>query len=318
MNMAIEEKIEKDVTLAPFTTFKIGGPAKYFVEADSPDELIEAIRWAKAKCEKFFVLGGGSNLLVGDNGFNGLVIKNVSGRIFRQNIRNGCKASCDSGLPLARVVQSAIRNSLTGMEWAVGVPGTVGGAVRGNAGAYGMSMQDIVESVTVYKPDTDETIELATKDCGFMYRHSSFKENNWVVLSCVINLMKGNEGKIAELIGKYAKSRRDSQPKYPCAGSIFKNIPTSEIDDNELIEEAKNDGVIRNDKLSAGWLISKLYFKGKEVGGAMVSHEHANFIVNKSFNATASDVMMLISMIKQKVRVEYNIQLHEEVQYLDF
>lgn len=318
--MNIEEKIERDIILAPFTTFKIGGSAKFFVEADSPEELVEAVRWAKTKGEKFFILGGGSNLLVSDNGFNGLVIKNNSKRIFREKVKGGEIILCDSGLPLARAVISASRNSLTGLEWAAGLPGSVGGAIRGNAGCFGSEMAAIVKEIEAYDPSTDRLLTLSKEDCEFSYRSSLFKEKNIFVLRCKLALTYGNND-IAQEMEEVIRKRVEHQPKYPSAGSVFKNVPLSEVEDKELLEEAEKENKIVGagpGGVASAWLIEKLYFKGKQIGGAMVSHEHANFIINKNYKATASDVLMLISLIKQKVRVEFKIQLREEIQYLDF
>lgn len=313
--MSIESRIQNDVSLAPLTTFKIGGPAKFFVEAETPEELVAAIAWAREKGEKYFILGGGSNLLVSDKGFDGLIIKNNCREIRAEANR----IYANTGAPLSQLVQIAAENNLAGLEWATGIPGTVGGAVRGNAGAFGSSMQSIVESAQAFDPEKHETLNLNFDQCKFAYRHSIFKENGLIVLSATIKLAAAKPEAISEASAKYVKYRADGQPKEPSAGSIFKNVLTTDLKmaNPEAAAEAEKEGIVRGGKISAGWLISRLGFKGKTIGGAQVSLEHANFIVNKG-GATAGDVLMLMSLIKQKVRVEYGVQLQTEIQYLDY
>lgn len=319
--MNIEEKIEQNIPLAPFTTFKIGGPAKYFIQIDNAEEMVEAIKWAKNNGQKYFILAGGSNVLINDQGYNGLIIKNDLKSFYREKTADGELIKCSSGLPMARLVLGASNHSLTGMEWAIGLPGTVGGAIRGNASCFGSEMSATITEVTAYDPEKDKIIKLTKEQCGFGYRHSIFKENHSIILECVQKLSNGQSNKIKKKMEETIKLRADKQPKYPSAGSIFKNIPLSEFNNLELLEEARKDNKVIGagpSGFATGWLIEKLYFKGRQVGGAMVSLEHANFIINKTFTATASDVMILISLIKQKVRVEFGIQLREEIQYLDY
>lgn len=314
--MNIEEKIERNIALSHFTTFRIGGQAKLFVQADSPEEIVAAIRWAKANNEKFFVLGGGSNLLVSDNGFDGLVIKDNHQYLFRENKL----MKCGGGLPLSRACLSAHRHDLTGLEWAVGVPGTIGGAVRGNAACFGSQMSAIVTEVQAYDPEQDKVLTFSNDQCGFSYRSSYFKEKGIIILSCVLELKTGKAEAIAQLIAEVASKRSEQQPKGLCAGSIFKNVPLSEVTNRELAEEAIKEGKVSGagaGVLPAGWLIERLHFKGMVVGGARVSDVHANFIMNEQGKATAEDVLVLMSLIKQKVRVEFGVQLKEEITYLN-
>lgn len=319
--MAIEERIEKGVLLAPFTTFKIGGPAKFFVEANTSEEIIESIEWAKAHGEGYFLLGGGSNILVSDQGFNGLIIKNSTGQFFREVNSDGEMIDCDGGVPLSKVVQHALRNSLKGMEWAVGVPGSVGGAVRGNAACFGSEMAAVVSAVEAYDPVEGKRYEVSAKGCDFGYRTSLFKEKDLIVLKVKISLQNGDTDEINQKVTDIIKKRSDQQPKYPSAGSIFRNVPLELVSDHELLKLAKEKNKIvgaGNGGLPAAWLIENIHLKGKTMGGAMVSLEHANFLINKDFQATAEDVVMLISFIKQQVRLVYNIHLVEEIIYLGF
>jgi UDP-N-acetylmuramate dehydrogenase len=308
--------IQENIPLAPYTTFRIGGPAKFFVEAGKEDEIVEALEFAKEKNLPVFVLGGGSNVLVSDKGFDGLVIKihNTLYKIHNTSIE------CDSGCLLSKIVSESVKAGLTGLEWAAGIPGTIGGAVRGNAGAraLGGEMADAVKSVNVL--DVDD-LQIKTYDlqmCEYDYRNSIFKQNsNLIILSAKLKLKKGDktegEKKIQEVLAK----RKKKQPmEFPSPGSFFKNPFTK---DKKLIHQFETDTgqKMRDSKIPAPWIIEEAGMKGKKIGGAMVSEKHANFIVNTG-NATAENVIMLAAIIKTKVRNKFGIQLQEEVQMVGF
>lgn len=314
--MAIEDRIEKNVALAPFTTFKIGGPAKYFLEVNSREELLQAIEWADSKQEKYFLLGGGSNLIVSDKGFDGLIIKNDC----RLMEINDDELTVESGAPMALIVNLAKRHAMEGLEWAAGLPGTVGGAVRGNAGSFGSSMGDIVTSVTVFDISTKKIKEEKVTDKHFQYRTSVFAKEPVLILSVKLKLKPGNESAIENKMKECVKYRLDNQPPYPSAGSIFKNVTLEYVKscNKDLAKIAESENIVRNGLVGAGWIIEKIHLKGKLMGGAMISLEHGNFIINKSLTATAEDVVILISFIKQQVRLVYNIHLVEEIIYLGF
>ena len=185
-------KIKKDVSLKNYTTFRIGGKAKYFFAAKERKDLILALKIAKKLKLPFYILGGGSKLLVSDKGFNGLVIKVENSKFKVQN----CEIFAEAGLSLKRLINIAVDNSLTGLEWAAGIPGTVGGAVRGNAGAWERSMADIIKEVEVFDLKNQKILTFPNKKCEFVYRSSIFKRNkNLVILSSKINLRKGNKKK---------------------------------------------------------------------------------------------------------------------------
>ncbi len=336
-------EIKKDVLLSSYTTFRIGGPARFFAEIKSEDELSEALKYAKENNLKFFILGGGSNVLVSDQGYDGIVIKNKLSAFSFQ--LSACTIKVDAGVPLAKVVSESVNNGLTGMEWAAGIPGTAGGAVRGNAGAFGGSMRNVVENVRVLEisnfpvspagrqfpisnknqnakckmqNDDVKIKNFANKKCKFDYRNSIFKKNkNLIILSITIKLQPGNKKEIQNEVKKIIIKRTAKQPKgMASAGSFFMNPA---IKNGELKKEFEEDKGIKckNDKIPAGWLIDRAGLKGKKIGGAMVSEKHTNFIVNTG-NATAEDVIMLVSYIKQQVRDKFGVELAEEVQYLGF
>jgi UDP-N-acetylmuramate dehydrogenase len=309
-------KIQQNILLAPYTTFKIGGPARYFVEARDEEELLEAIRFAQENNLEIFILGGGSNILVNDDGFDGLVIHIQNTKYQIQNTT----MQCDAGLPLSEAVRLAKENSLTGLEWAAGIPGTVGGAIRGNAGAYGGTMGEITESVRFLDINT-ELICVASginsEECKFCYRDSIFKQNkNLIILSATIKLQKGDKSAIENKIKDIIKQRAEKLPKSPSAGSFFLN-PI--VKDKELIARFEREKGLkcRDNTLPAGWLIAEVGLRGKQIGGAAVSQEHANFVVNLG-SATAQDVLAILSFVKMKVRDELGVQLREEIKYVGF
>lgn len=254
----------KNISLKKYTTFQIGGKAKYFFVAKTKTDLISAIKMAKKMNLPFFIFGGGSNLLVSDKGFNGLVIK--------------------TGKPLALYV-------LKGLEWAAGIPGTIEGAVYGNAGAFGKSMKDVVKTVEVFDTRTGKIKFFKNKDCKFGYRDSVFKKKkNLIILSVKIKLKKSDPKKIKE----HLKQRKEKQLLgYASVGSIFVN-PKG---------------------LTAGELIEKCGLKGKRIGNVKISEKHANFIVNLG-KGKAKDVKKLINLIKKEVKKKFKINLEEEIQFL--
>jgi UDP-N-acetylmuramate dehydrogenase len=313
--------IQQNIPLAPYTTFKIGGSARFFTEVSTEEALLEALQYAKDNNLRFFILGGGSNVLISDNGFDGLVIKiHHSSYIIHDTF-----IECSAGLLLSEAVKIASDNSLTGLEWAAGIPGTIGGAVRGNAGAYGSDMSQVVESVNALEipnPKSQILNKLQIKNynlqkCDFSYRNSIFKQkNNIIITSVILNFKQGDKKVISSQIKENLAKRSENQPVGFSAGSFFKNPVVKNAEIVEMFE--KDTGLkMKDDKIPAGWLISEAGFLGKKIGAVQVSEEHGNFVVNLG-GGTAEEVIMLSSMIKQKVRENFNIQLSEEVQYVGF
>ncbi len=315
--MDIKNKIIENKELKDLTTFKIGGPARFFIELEKEEQLSKIQDWARSKDLEIFFLGGGSNVLVSDEGFDGLVVK-LSGKDheFKGNIFKG-----QAGLGLPWLVQETARQGLSGLEWAAGIPGiTLGGAVRGNAGAFGSCMADSVVRVSAYNIETASWEDLGHKECCFAYRDSVFKSRpELLIWSVELKFESKNKKEIEDRIKENLEKRGGSQPKQPSAGSIFENIHFKELEKSSpsLADRARFEGVVKGDKVGVGWVIDNLDLKGKKMGGAQVSPEHANFIVNTG-SATALDVITLISYIKQKVRQHFNLQLKEEIQYVGF
>ncbi|MFH0819564.1 MAG: UDP-N-acetylmuramate dehydrogenase [bacterium] len=335
--------IKKNISLAKHTTFKIGGPAKYFFAAQNANDLAKAIKWAKENKVSYFIFGGGSNLLVSDKGYGGLIIKikSASWRIKVKSLSQKLKVKsliqnlkvieADAGVLLSRLVAETIKNNLTGIEWAAGIPGTVGGAVVGNAGAFGQSMADIVESVKVldtlpiksqkskvksqnYK---SKVKSLINKDCEFGYRNSIFKYNkDLIILSVELRLRKRDKTEIQKKINKHLNYRKKAQPLEFSAGSVFKNIEIASLKNKNILRTIPEEK-IKGGKFPAGYLIEKVGLRGKKQSQAQIAEKHANFIVNLG-GAKAQDVIYLINLAKRKVKKKFGIELEEEIKYLGF
>ncbi|MBU0706871.1 UDP-N-acetylmuramate dehydrogenase [Patescibacteria group bacterium] len=294
MTDIIKEKFPGVITQEPLskhTTFKIGGPAEFFYKSKTTDDLIKAIKTARELDLPILLLGKGSNILVSDDGIKGLVICLETEGIERE----GSKVIVEAGLLLGRLVDWTINNSLAGLEFASGIPGSVGGGIRGNAGAFGFELKDSLESVEALTPD-NRRITLTKDECKFGYRDSIFKHTDDIVLTATFNLQQGDKEKSQALVKKYALHRASRQDySIPSAGCTFKNIPDQPI----------------------GKMVEDLGLKGKRIGGAMISETHGNFIVNKG-QAKAQDVVDLINLVKEKVKVKYQIDLETEIQLVGF
>jgi UDP-N-acetylmuramate dehydrogenase len=309
-------KIDKNISLKNYTTFKIGGNARFFLKAENLEDLIYGINFSEQSKIPFFILGNGSNLLISDKGFNGIVIK-ISNKetIFKEN-----KIIVDAGVPLPLLIASSFKNGLSGLEWAAGIPGSIGGAIRGNAGAFGSFMADIIKEVEVFDVN-DKKIKKISKDGGsFNYRESVFKKNdNLIILKAEIVLKKDKKSAIERKIKGYLDYRNERHPKEFSAGSVFKNYKISNNKEKkEILRKIHGiDKIIKNNIIPSGLIVEKCGLKGKKIGGAMISNVHSNFIVNIR-NATSEDVRSLIILVKKRVKERLNIELQEEIQYLGF
>ena len=333
-------KIQENILLSKYTSFKIGGPAKYFCVVENVDEIQKALEFTKKNNLNIFILGGGSNLLISDNGFDGLVI-----RIMNQELRiKNNEVFIGSGLSLAKLVSESVKKNLTRLEWVAGIPGTVGGAIANNAGAFGKCMEDVVKEVEVLKFSSSDKVcserepnkenweikKFTNKQCQFSYRSSIFKKDKkYIILDAVLKLEKGDQEKSKKIttasslekrVGEILRSRKEKQPlEHPSAGSVFKNPVVNDQHLDKLKKEFPElNKIVKNNTIPAGWMIEQIEgLKGKKIGGAMISEKHCNFIVNTG-NAKAEDVIILISLIKQKVRSHFGIQLKEEIEYVGF
>jgi UDP-N-acetylmuramate dehydrogenase len=284
-------KILKNQILAPYTTFGIGGPADYFVIAKTKEEIIEAVNWSKKKKVPYLILGKGSNLLISDKGFRGLVIKNLNTKYSPPAGGLNTKIIVGSGLPLAKLLLIAKDNKLTGLEFLAGIPGTVGGAIAGNAGTKYGSVSQAIEKVTVLGED-DLVYDLDRKECQFEYRSSRFQNSKEIILEAILELKKEKPTIIKQKIREVLETRKN-QPRGKNAGSIFKNPPGQ----------------------WAGYLIEKAGLKGKKRGQAKISEKHADWIINLG-KAKASDVVKLIRLCQRKVQRKFKIKLALEIRLI--
>jgi UDP-N-acetylmuramate dehydrogenase len=312
----IKLKITEDTLLAPHTYYKIGGKARYFCEASNTEEVINSLDFAHKNNVPIFVLGGGTNILVSDEGFDGLVIKmdNESQITTDNNLR----ITVSAGTSLSRVVNFAHKNNFSGIEWAAGIPGTIGGAIRGNAGAFGSCMADIIESAKCLNVDEKKVISFSNKKLEFEYRNSFVKkEGNFVVLSATLLFKKINNAQelqnTRKTIERHIKYRKDNHPlEHFSCGSVFKNVRELDIKKNkELLGDIK-DGIA-----PVALLIAKTGIAGKIIGNAQISEKHSNFIINLG-NAKAKDVRELIELCQIEVYKKFGVKLEPEVQFVGF
>ena len=282
-----DERVLVNEKLDRHTTFKVGGPCKALLMTETSEELKAVLKLLGEEHEDFFILGNGSNLLVSDTGYDGYVIK-LSGAFLEMKLEGDCIVA-GAGVLLSKVCTFARDNSLSGLEFAYGIPGTVGGAMVMNAGAYGGEMKDVTESVSLlYK---DEIVTRSCEEMKFGYRDSIIKHDDYIALETRFKLKKGDSGEIVAAMADYMERRRSKQPlEFPSAGSTFK----------------------RPEGAFAGKLIEDSGLKGFRVGGACVSPKHAGFVVNDR-EGTAADIDELMKIVAQKVKEDSGYVLEPEV-----
>ncbi|MBE6111976.1 MAG: UDP-N-acetylmuramate dehydrogenase [Peptococcaceae bacterium] len=285
-------KIKEQEPMRNHTTWRIGGPADLLVQPESVEELQEAIQMAEQSDTPYYVIGGGSNLLVADEGIAGTVIQ-LGGSLTGLQITDK-NIIAEAGVPLPVLARKAAEYGLSGLEFAAGIPGSVGGAVVMNAGAYQGQISDVIRQV-VCCDASGQLVTLDAESCEFSYRNSRFKKNrDLIIVSVKMELTPGDKEKIQEQMKKNTASRKEKQPvEYPNAGSIFKN-PAGD---------------------AAGRLIELAGAKGWRQGDAMVSEKHSNFIVNLG-SATSEDVLQLVNRVKQAVYSKTGVLLEEEILFL--
>ena len=285
-------KVKEDVDLKSYNTYKVSTKAKYLIEVKNEELLIDLLKYLKEKETEYYVLGNGSNVVLPQNDFSGVIIKLNE---FNQIEIDDDEVTVGAGVMLPKLVNETVNNCLVGLEWASGIPGTVGGSVVGNAGAYLSEVFDFIISVKVL--ENFEIKELLKKDIEHSYRYTSLKNRkDIIVLSVKLKLEKGNSDESFKIMKNRMERRLESQPlEYPSAGSTFRN--------------PEND--------YAGRLIEECGLKGKTIGGAMVSEKHANFIINYN-NATPSDIRKLIKYVHEKVLKETNVDLILEQELVDW
>lgn len=304
-----EEKINMDITeiqkkipneniylnepMKKHTSFKIGGPAECFIKIKTIEQLNEVLKYVKKENVKLTVIGNGSNILVSDKGIDGIVIKIEIEKI-QQEIQNGkIILTVGSGIKLGALAQKLLKEEIAGFEFASGIPGTIGGAIRMNAGAHGSEMKDIIKTVT-YMDRDGKIYKITNEQAKFEYRKSLFTTKNYIILETEIQLAKGNLKEIKEKMTEYANYRKEKQPiEYPSAGSTFK----------------------RGEDFITAKLIDECGLKGYQIGGAQISEKHAGFIINKD-NATAEDVLKLIKYTEEQVYNKFGKKIEQEIEII--
>jgi len=310
--------IQEHIDLKPYTYFKIGGQARYFIEVKHEDELKEALAFAKKKKVPYFVIGAASNILVSDAGFPGLVIR----MMLRDIAVDGTRVLAGAGVPNAVLVARTITAGLLGFEWAIGIPGSIGGSVRGNAGCFSGEMKDVVEGVRFLNTKTGKLEERDNAFCRFSYRESIFKSSpHFVITAVALGLRRGDTELVQRMVRHYTRERsRHQDIGVSSAGCIFKNVswPKSETARRRLISLVPQLMEFSSwPTIPAAFLIDHLGLKGKTIGKASVSKKHANFVVNEG-GARAEDIVMLVGLIKEYVHRKYDLHLEEEIQYVGF
>ncbi len=297
-----ELTIRRDRALSLHTTFRIGGPADFLVRASTADEVSAAAEWAAQHDLPVTVIGGGSNLLVGDRGIRGMVIlvrapgKQIEDTYSVEDLGGSVRLRVPAQAPISWLGHLTAEQGWEGMEWAAGLPGVVGGAVVNNAGAHGTETKDHLESIEVL--DLQRGIDLWPRErLEPSYRHTVLKvaprPRRWVVLAASFVLAKGDREDLASRATEYARWRRQAQPTGACAGSVFTNP----------------EGTY------AGYLIEQAGLKGRRVGGVKISELHGNFLVNTG-DATAAQVRELIGIVQEEIRRQFAIELHPEIEQI--
>lgn len=273
------------------TTFRVGGPASYYVTPGDETALAEVIRLCRAENVPYYIIGNGSNLLVSDEGYDGVIIS--MGENFCGCRVEDARIIAGSGALLSRIAKAALEASLTGFEFAAGIPGSLGGAVVMNAGAYGSEMKCVLESARVMKPDGG-TVALSGEELELGYRTSCVVSKEYIVLEAVLSLQQGDQAEIRRRMEELARQRKEKQPlEYPSAGSTFK----------------------RPAGYFAGKLIQDSGLRGFSCGGAQISEKHCGFVINKE-KATAADVMNLCRAVRERVKDQFGVELEMEVRTL--
>ncbi len=314
--------IKENVSLKDYSNFKIGGPARYFLESKSLDELKAGLaEWQRIKSAdatvsgKIFIISGATNILFDDAGFDGLILKNSISYIEK----NGNDMSeVGAGTSIKELNEYCIDNSISGMEWSGGLPGSVGGAVFGNAGAFGGEMKDSVVGVDSFDLNSGQIIKRNNLQCQFSYRQSIFKSEKLpeIIISAEIQLKAGDRAEITGLIQDKIDYRVRKQPlEYPNIGSIFKNVDLK-LASPELVEKVREK--IKNDPfpvIPTAYLISLAGLKGKQIGGAQISEKHPNMFINRG-EAKASEVKELMNITEDSIFEKFGVHLEPEVRQL--
>ena len=289
-----KENIKYDVSMKDYTSFKIGGPAECLIKVQNTDEIQEILNISKAEQIPLTIIGNGSNLLVRDKGIKGIVIKIDIKKFLIEEDSQKIMLTVGSGNKLGEIAQKLLQQEITGFEFASGIPGTIGGAIRMNAGAHGFEMKDIVKTITYINKEDRKIYTINNEQADFEYRNSIFSNNKYIIVEVTMQLEKGKKEKIQNKMQEYATYRKEKQPiEYLSAGSTFK----------------------RGEDFITAKLIDECSLKGYKIGGAQISEKHAGFIINTG-NATAEDVIKLIEYTKKQVYNKFGKEIKTEIEII--
>lgn len=299
--------IQQDIPLSTVSTFGIGGLAKQLVVVSSPEQLIEVVAWAKKNHHAFKIFAGGSNIVFPDEGLDVLLIRYLGGEIDSTDTR----LIVDCGVALMDTITQAMSQSLAGLESLSGIPGTVGGAIVGNAGAYGHSISEVVHRVEIFQDDKRVWIE--KDDCHFSYRQSIFKMKPFILLRAELQFSQEDREALQEKSQQIITMRLSKyHPGLKCPGSFFKNVLVNDVESSSL---AKIDTTkIIDGKIPTGYLLTEVGARGMKVGDIEIADFHGNLFINRG-NGTAKDVKQLAQILKDKVKQRFSINLEEEIRY---
>jgi UDP-N-acetylmuramate dehydrogenase len=330
MNDSILKRARRNADLAPWTYFGLPGKAAFLLETRAPLELASAVAAARAAGQRYFIISGGSNIVVRGGKYDGLVIiyrqpgraesgqKQAPLTRTRSRLKGeeglskvGRRISGPASIPLADAVKFAIENGLAGLEHLSGIPGALAGAIYGNAGAYGHSISEVVEKVLIFDGRAERW--LLKKECGFSYRDSIFKKKPWAILAVRLKLKPDSREKLRAYSDNIIASRKEKFSNIKCPGSFFKNVLVKNVSRAALgrIDKTK----VVDGKIPAGYLLEEVGAKGMRIGGLYIADYHGNLLINDG-TATYKDVEKMVSILKDKVKAKFGIKLEEEVRYL--
>ncbi|MEI7741784.1 MAG: UDP-N-acetylmuramate dehydrogenase [bacterium] len=310
-----EGRVKHGELLSKHTTLHVGGPAKYYFEAKTREEIIETLAAAKSDSMRVAILGGGSNVLFADSGFDGLVMRPMLSGL---RIQEDGSVRAEAGVLSSILTRKTAEAGLAGFEWAATLPGTIGGAVRGNAGCFGGEIKDSLSYVEIVR--SGEVITIPQTACQFAYRDSCFKNHNNddVILAASFELKKSESTSCLAKVDEIFAKRKATQPQgVTSAGCMFKNFEYKDENEIEKLKSVKQipDAFLQKKMIPVGWLIEQAELKGYCIGGVCVSEAHGNFLITKP-GTTADHILQLIAAIKTRVRNQFGIQLQEEVQLM--
>lgn len=314
MLVNILKRAKRNAEISEHTYFGLKGRVAYLIETDNPEELKQIILEAKKIKLNYFIIAGGSNIVLSDKKYSGLVIvysekgnEKKSLSITQKNNRLIVWGS----VPLWKVVKYSVENGLAGLESLSGIPGNLSGAVYGNAGAYGHAISEVVEKVLIF--DGREEIWLTGKDCLFTYRDSLFKKKSWAILSVQLKLKLGSREKLRAQSKSLIEKRAEKYSNIKCPGSFFKNFLVAKMPKKSLAKIDKHK--IIDGKIPAGYLLESVGAKGMRIGGLYIADYHGNLLINDG-RATYRDVRRLVEILKDRVKDRFGVTLQEEVRYL--